>query len=110
MYKNGRVFEKEVEPYNPTKDLENIRMQEQLNKQRQEEETRAELEKQKEYEFKQHNLTDIHKEVVTEMKELKKAKENEKTAEQIEADKLAQEQRVYQLLEKKHNPSAEYWY
>lgn len=83
-----------------------------LEKEEQREKERKELEEQeqKKHEFKQHNLNDIHKEVVQAMKELKKAKENEKTAEQIEADKLAQEQRVYQLLERKHNPSAEYWY
>ena len=108
MYRNGRVFEKEVEPYSPTRELENIRMQEQLNKQRQEKETRAEAERQKEYEFKQHNLTDTHKDLVDQMKALRKAKEEEKTEEQIKADKLEQEKRVYQLLERKHNP--EYWY
>ena len=42
------------------------------------------------------------------MKALRKAKEEEKTDEQIKADKLEQEKRVYELLERKHNP--EYWY
>lgn len=82
-----------------------------LEKEEQREKERKELEEQeqKKHEFKQHNLNDIHKEVVQAMKELKIAKQKEMTPEQIEKAKDEQSERVYRLLEKKHSPNRDIW-
>ncbi len=76
---------------------------------REQERKKIEEQEKKEREFAQHNLSDVHKEVVQQMKGLKIAKEKEMTPEQIEKAKDEQAERVYKLLEQKHCPNKDIW-